>query len=144
MNTMDGKDKSPNAARSAEETFTLRGRTKIAEARALAAGFLAQAAKTHRIRVRPSTVETTLLVVSELATNARKFAYGVALLHLQVDDEMVRVTLWDQDPELPRTGDTDPERPGQHGLEIVTAVVQKVEIHQEALGKRVTGHIACA
>lgn len=144
MDGKDGKAESDKATGSAEETFTLRGRTKIAEARALAAGFLARAAKTHRIRVRPGTVETTLLVVSELATNARKYAYGVALLHLRVDNETVRVTLWDQDPKLPLPRDADPERAGQHGLEIVTAVVQKVEIHQEALGKRVTGHIACA
>jgi hypothetical protein len=38
----------------------------------------------------------------------------------------------------------DPQRVGQHGLEIVTALCQSFEMHREPVGKRVVAAIALA
>jgi anti-sigma regulatory factor (Ser/Thr protein kinase) len=86
----------------------------------------------------------TQLVVSELVTNARKYAPGPALLELRVAGARVEVTVWDSDPSLPVARAAEPGRVGQHGLEIVMAVAQSFEAHREPVGKRITAGIALA
>ncbi|MFF7335580.1 ATP-binding protein [Streptomyces sp. NPDC008150] len=127
-----------------EVTFTLRDNAAISEARHRAAGFLARLHETHGITVPSPAVEITLLVVSELVTNARKYAPGLVLLHLRVVDRTVQVTVWDTAPDMPQVSAADPRRIGRHGLEIVKALVQRFEIRPEGMGKRITGHIAMA
>src|SRR6478735_10179320 len=56
----------------------------IAQARHLAVSFLSTVRDTHDIPVTDSTVEIVQLIVSELVTNARKYAPGPALLELHV------------------------------------------------------------
>ncbi|MER7982866.1 ATP-binding protein [Streptomyces sp. NPDC095817] len=115
---------------------------RIAEARRLAADFLSTVRDTHGIPVATSSVEITQLIVSELVTNARKYAPGPALLHLRIIDQMLQVELWDSSPVLPATKAPNPERIGQHGLEIVTALAQKVTVEATTVGKRVTAAVA--
>jgi anti-sigma regulatory factor (Ser/Thr protein kinase) len=43
---------------------------------------------------------TTQLVVSELVTNACKYAPGPVLLDLHTDGDIVKVSVWDTDPTL--------------------------------------------
>ncbi|MET9892876.1 ATP-binding protein [Streptomyces sp. NPDC006465] len=76
----------------------------------------------HGIPVVTATVEIVQLIVSEPVTNARKYAPGPALLHLRVTSAVVRVELWDSNPAVPAAQALDPERVGQHGLEIVRAL----------------------
>ncbi|WP_405521516.1 ATP-binding protein [Streptomyces canus] len=66
------------------------------------------------------------LVVSELATNAYKYAPGPFLLELEVKDGAVGVTVWDIDPTLPTTCPANPGRGGRHGLEVVLAVCRSL------------------
>jgi hypothetical protein len=40
-------------------------------------------------------------VVSELVTNARKYAPGPVLMELRVSGAVVEVVVWDSDPVLP-------------------------------------------
>ncbi|WP_443052678.1 ATP-binding protein [Streptomyces sp. NBC_00299] len=40
------------------------------------------------------------LVVSELVTNARKYAPGPVPMHLRLDGDVVDVEVWDSDPVL--------------------------------------------
>ncbi|POX45107.1 ATP-binding protein [Streptomyces sp. Ru72] len=114
----------------------------IAEARHLAAEFLTRAEAVHGVPVSDRTVDLTQLVVSELVTNARKYAPGPVLLEVRIAEGAVEVEVWDSDPVLPVARAADPGRVGQHGLEIVMAVVQGFEARREPVGKRITARIA--
>ncbi|MEU7426407.1 ATP-binding protein [Streptomyces sp. NPDC040750] len=112
----------------------------IADARHLAAAFLARA-RTEHLAVSTRVVELTQLVVSELVTNACKYAPGPVLLRLRVLAAAVEVAVWDSHPLLPVPRAADPGRLGQHGLEIVMAVAQAVDVRREPVGKRITARI---
>ncbi|NEA46568.1 ATP-binding protein [Streptomyces sp. SID10815] len=116
--------------------------TCIAEARRLAAQFLTRVRAEHGLPVPDRAMDLTQLVVSELVTNARKYASGPILLDLAVDDDAVEIAVWDSDPVLPVARAADPGRVGQHGLEIVMAVVQGFEVRREPVGKRVIARVA--
>ncbi|MEU2062544.1 ATP-binding protein [Streptomyces sp. NPDC013455] len=116
----------------------------IGEARHRAAAFLARVQGEYGLPVSARAMDLTRLVVSELVTNARKYAPGPVLLELRIVGGLVEVAVWDSDPGLPVPQAADPGRVGQHGLEIVMAVVQDFEVHKEPVGKRVTARIALA
>lgn len=116
----------------------------IAEARRHAADFLARVQSEYGLPVSARAMDLTRLVVSELVTNARKYAPGPVLLELRLVGGLVEVVVWDGDPALPMARPADPGRVGQHGLEIVMAVVQGFEVQREPVGKRVTARIALA
>ncbi|MFF0745143.1 ATP-binding protein [Streptomyces sp. NPDC004111] len=135
----------------------------IGEARDFAADFLIRAEALHGVTVSPRTAGTVKLLVSELVTNAAKYAPGPCLLDLSVDREdeeqdgrdgpghtapegrpardSLRITVWDTDTSLPQPGAPDPERIGQHGLELVLALCSKYDIQRLAGGKRVEVHL---
>ncbi|ARX89242.1 regulator [Streptomyces alboflavus] len=52
--------------------------------------------------------------------------------------------MWDSEPALPAVLPADPDRVGQHGLEIVMAVCQSLHVRREPVGKRITTAIALA
>ncbi|MEU6095064.1 ATP-binding protein [Streptomyces sp. NPDC047079] len=114
----------------------------IADARHLTAAFLARVQADHGLPVSARAMDLSQLVVSELVTNARKYAPGPAVLELRVVGAVVEVTVWDSDPVLPVARAADPGRVGQHGLEIVMAVAQGFEVQREPVGKRVTARLA--
>nr|WP_189986739.1 ATP-binding protein [Streptomyces capoamus] len=116
----------------------------IARARHLAAGFLTRVQAEHGIPVSQRAMDLTQLVVSELVTNARKYAPGPVLLDLRISESVVEVVVWDSDPVLPVARAADAGRVGQHGLEIVMAVSQGFEAQREPVGKRITARIALA
>ncbi|MFG3250377.1 ATP-binding protein [Streptomyces sp. NPDC048187] len=114
----------------------------IARARHLAGTFLTRAQSEHGVLVSQRAMDLTQLVVSELVTNARKYAPGPALMDLRLDDGTVEVAVWDSDPVLPIARAADAGRVGQHGLEIVMAVAQGFEARREPVGKRITVRLA--
>ncbi|GAA5707291.1 hypothetical protein Save01_08154 [Streptomyces avermitilis] len=116
----------------------------IAEARHLAAGFLTRVRAEHGLPVSARAMDLTQLVVSELVTNARKYAPGPVLMELRIAGATVEVIVWDSDPVLPVARAADAGRVGQHGLEIVLAVAQSFEVQREPLGKRITARITLA
>ncbi|MFJ5304486.1 ATP-binding protein [Streptomyces sp. NPDC088350] len=118
--------------------------TCIAEARHLAVDFLGRAGTEHGVVVSARAMDLTRLVVSELVTNARKHAPGPLWMELRILDDAVEVTVRDtaRVPLLARR--LDPRRVGQHGLEIVMAVVQAFQVRLEPTGKTVTARIALA
>ncbi|KOV97309.1 MULTISPECIES: ATP-binding protein [unclassified Streptomyces] len=116
----------------------------IARARHIAAGFLTRVQAEHGIPVSQRVLDLTQLVVSELVTNARKYAPGPILLDLRIAGGTVEVVVWDSDPVLPVARAADAGRVGQHGLEIVMAVCQGFEAQREPVGKRITARLALA
>jgi anti-sigma regulatory factor (Ser/Thr protein kinase) len=114
----------------------------IAEARHRAVDFLTRVQAEHGLRVSAHATDLTQLVVSELVTNARKYAPGPVLMELRVIGAVVEVVVWDSDSVLPVARAADADRVGQHGLEIVMAVVQGFEAQREPVGKRITARIA--
>ncbi|MFJ9724915.1 ATP-binding protein [Streptomyces sp. NPDC101209] len=113
----------------------------IARARHLAADFLAHVQAERGVEVSARALDLTQLVVSELVTNACKYAPGPILLHLRVTGAVVEVVVWDSEPALPVARGADAGRVGQHGLEIVTALAQSVDARREPSGKRITARI---
>ncbi|MDQ0933231.1 ATP-binding protein [Streptomyces turgidiscabies] len=114
----------------------------ISDARHHAVAFLDRARAVHHLPVSERARDITQLVVSELVTNALKYAPGPVLMELRVNAHAVDVVVWDSDPLVPAARAADPGRIGQHGLEIVKAVTEDLLIEQEPVGKRVTARIA--
>ncbi len=81
-------------------------------------------------------------MVSELITNAVKYGADPIELTLSLTDDAVTVTVRDGDTTLPAPRPADPARVGQHGLEIVAALSQTVDVRREPSGKRISAQIA--
>ncbi|QJT06395.1 ATP-binding protein [Streptomyces asoensis] len=113
----------------------------IADARRHALAFLDQAAADYPLSVPAPTRDLTQLVVSELVTNACKYAPGPVLVELRINTYAVDVVVWDSDPTVPAARAADPGRIGQHGLEIVKAVAKDLVVEQQPVGKRITARI---
>ncbi|MFD7610691.1 ATP-binding protein [Streptomyces sp. NPDC059828] len=113
----------------------------IAEARDHVGDFLTRARAEQGLNVPPRTTELAQLVVSELVTNACKYAPGPVLMELEITTTEIEVVVWDSDPNVPAARTFDPDRIGQHGLEIVKAITHTLEIQRQAVGKRVAARI---
>lgn len=113
-----------------------------AHARHLAANFLAG----QVTRVSDRVVGIAQLVVSELVTNARKFAVGPVRLDLRMHHHAgeLEIAVWDSDPTVPTPQPSDPNRVGQHGLEIVKALTSSLHTLTGRDGKRITARIPLA
>ena len=120
------------------------GSGEIAEARDLARSFLVNLQAVHGLPVSSRAMGMVQLVVSELVTNARKYAPGPCLLTLEIEEGTVEVSVWDSSTVLPSVLAADPERIGQHGLEIVMAVCRSFAVHREPVGKRITAAVVLA
>ncbi|MFG3251736.1 ATP-binding protein [Streptomyces sp. NPDC048187] len=118
-------------------SVALQGAAGIAGARRAADAFLTRARTEHGVSVSQRAWDLTRLVVSELVTNAHKYAPGPALMDLRLHGGTVEVAVWDSGPELPIARAADAGRVGQHGLEIVMAVAQGFEARREPVGKRI-------
>jgi anti-sigma regulatory factor (Ser/Thr protein kinase) len=139
----DGEGSVMPGAQSIQDTVALDGDGScIAEARHRAVDFLARVQAEHGLPVSARAMDLTQLVVSELVTNALKYAAGPVLMELRIRGPVVEVVVWDSDPVLPVARAADAGRVGQHGLEIVMAVAQGFEVQREPVGKRITVRIA--
>jgi len=127
----------PLASRPILSALTFAGSEPVAAARDAARRFLTEVQAVHGIPVSDRAMGMVQLVVSELVTNARKYAPGPCLLDLEISDGAVQISVWDTDPTLPVAQSPDPGRVGQHGLEIVIGVCRSFEMRREPVGKRI-------
>ncbi|MFI6808070.1 ATP-binding protein [Streptomyces luteogriseus] len=139
-----GEGQEPLVDRRISVSAAFEGSEEIALARDLARCFLTEVQARHGLPVSQRAMGMVQLVVSEMVTNARKYAPGPCLLTLEVNEGTVEVTVWDSDTTLPAVGAMDPSRVGQHGLEIVMAVCKSFCVHREPVGKRITAAIELA
>src|SRR5689334_23124442 len=114
----------------------------IARARHFATDFLSRTTAALGRPIAARTAEMAPLVVSELVTNACKYAPGPIQMDLQITGRFLEITVWDSDPVLPMARAAEPGRIGQHGLEIVMIVAEGFEVQREKVGKRVTARLA--
>jgi anti-sigma regulatory factor (Ser/Thr protein kinase) len=114
----------------------------IAVARAMAADFLTRARDRHGLAVSPRAHADAQLVVSELVTNAVKYAGGPCVLNLEIRGPVLEITIWDTDATLPLARAAQPGRIGQHGLEIVFALCDGFEVLREPVGKQIKVRLA--
>ncbi|MGW3174488.1 ATP-binding protein [Streptomyces sp. NPDC001153] len=115
------------------------GPADIAAASHLARGFLARVQAEHGL-----SVSGRAMGMVQLITNACEHAPGPCLLDLEVHGGTIKITVWDSEPVPPVAQAADPGRVGQHGLEIVVAVCQEIEVHREPVGKRTVGSVMLA
>ncbi len=120
------------------------GSEQIAEARDMARSFLTEVQGVHGFPVSDRAMGMVQLVVSELVTNARKYAPGPCLLTLEIDGGAVLISVWDSRTTLPAVLAADPDRIGQHGLEIVMALCRSFAVQREPVGKRITAAVVLA
>ncbi|MGW2304822.1 ATP-binding protein [Streptomyces sp. NPDC001809] len=114
----------------------------IAAARRHVTAFLDRARTEHRLAVSQRTRDLAQLIVSELVTNAHKYAPGPVLMELRISAGWMDIVVWDSDPAIPAARAADPGRVGQHGMEIIKAVAENLFIEQESVGKRITARLA--
>jgi anti-sigma regulatory factor (Ser/Thr protein kinase) len=117
------------------------GAGTIAAARGVVSSFLTALPAQHGVTIPPDTLDSARLVVSELVTNACKHAPGPCFMDIETDGTRLQISVWDSDSSLPQASAPDPDRIGQHGLEIVLALCDSLEFHPETLGKRVTARL---
>ncbi|MEV5607343.1 ATP-binding protein [Streptomyces sp. NPDC052225] len=110
----------------------------------MAREFLVSLQAEYGLPVSPQAMGVVQLVVSELVTNASKYAPGPCLVDLELSGTAVEISVWDSGTTLPTVQAADPERIGQHGLEIVMAVCQSFSVHRAPVGKRITVSVALA
>jgi hypothetical protein len=122
------------------------GTESIAAARDFCAGFVRAATVGVHPRIPADQGGRLLgdlqLVVSELVTNACKYAPGPTALALEIRGPLLEITLWDTAAAPPTTGSTGPGVVGRHGLEIVHALCEDVAVRLEPVGKRITATLA--
>lgn len=116
------------------------GPGSIAEARGFATRFLVDR---HGFEAASEAVGAVRLIVSELVTNACKYAQGPCALDLERIPSGIEVTVWDSSTTLPLARAADPGRVGQHGLEIVLALCEGFTVEREPVGKRITVRVSC-
>ncbi|MEU1091029.1 ATP-binding protein [Streptomyces sp. NPDC005892] len=112
----------------------------IAEARSFAGAFLDRAV-VRGVAVVPMKRGDALLVVSELVTNAVRHAPGPCSLALDLDEGLLKIAVSDTSKRSPQAQAFEPRRIGQHGLEIVVALCDRVDSVSTARGKIVCAQI---
>ncbi|MFD9586209.1 ATP-binding protein [Streptomyces sp. NPDC059980] len=120
------------------------GGVTAAEARDAARVFLESLQAVHGLPVSGRAKGMVLLVVSELVTNARKYAPGPCTLTLEATGGVVVIGVADGSSVLPWVPATDPARVGQHGLELVMAVCQAFSVEREPAGKKISATVELA
>jgi anti-sigma regulatory factor (Ser/Thr protein kinase) len=89
-------------------------------------------------RTAPDLVDSVLLAVSELVTNAHVHARSTAQLILTWDDRCLHVTVHDASDRLPEQRRPSEDALGGRGLMLVDALADEVKAHRCPRGKDVT------
>jgi anti-sigma regulatory factor (Ser/Thr protein kinase) len=83
------------------------------------------------------------LVVSELVTNALRYAPGPGALLLELSADAARLTIAVRDgsSDQPLLREPDPRRAGGHGLHLVTRLCEQVRTVPSGEGKRIVAEL---
>ncbi|MEU9294142.1 ATP-binding protein [Streptomyces sp. NPDC048266] len=89
-------------------------------------------------RTAPDLVDSVVLAVSELVTNAHLHAHSAAQLILTWDEECLHVTVHDNSPRLPKPRHADDGALGGRGLLLLDALADDWQTRRCPRGKDVT------
>ncbi|GAA3399209.1 ATP-binding protein [Streptomyces roseoviridis] len=89
-------------------------------------------------RTAPDLLDSVVLTVSELVTNAHIHARSDAQLILTWDEECLHVTVHDDSPEVPAPREADEGATGGRGLLLIDALADAWQTHRCPRGKDVT------
>jgi anti-sigma regulatory factor (Ser/Thr protein kinase) len=78
----------------------------------------------RRHSIPPDTIDTAILLVSELATNALLHADSAIRLRVRVADDDVRIEVCDSSPDGPVLGSGGWERESGRGMELVSTLAK--------------------
>lgn len=85
--------------------------------------------------VAPATLRDSLLVVSELVTNAVVHAPGPCLLCVRYQDRALTIAVRDTSPSLPTPRDPDPAAAdGGFGWHLLTSLTSRIDVQPHADG----------
>lgn len=120
---------------------TIRPAATVADARGRARSFLGALQEPS---VAPDAVDTVILVVSELVTNALRHGGGTYTLHLTAHPDLIEVAVDDPSPRAPRMRTPDlTGATGGFGWHMVTHLARTTAvIHWPSGGKTVSAFLS--
>lgn len=89
-------------------------------------------------RTAPDLVDSVVLTVSEMVTNAHVHAHSAAQLILTWDEECLHVTVHDSSLELPEQRNADDKALGGRGMLLIDALADDWQARRCPRGKDVT------
>ena len=113
---------------------------RVGDARGFTGTFLDQAVA-KGVAVTDVQRADALLVVSELVTNTVRHAPGSCTLALDLHNGLLQIAVSDTSKRPPQARSFQPERVGQHGLELVLALCVSVGTDYTEHGKTVRAHL---
>jgi anti-sigma regulatory factor (Ser/Thr protein kinase) len=88
--------------------------------------------------VPAATTQDVLLAVSEMVTNAVRYAPGEGTLEISLDEQQVRISVTDTSRDVPQTREARFDGSGGFGLHLLHALAGHVETVRHAGGKTVS------
>jgi anti-sigma regulatory factor (Ser/Thr protein kinase) len=113
---------------------------QIGEARAYTGAFLDRVVEAGVVMAQVQR-EDALLVVSELVTNTVRHAPGPCTLALALHSGVLEIAVSDTSGRPPQAQSFQPERVGQHGLEVVLALCVTVGTDYTDTGKTIRARL---
>ncbi|MGI5450975.1 ATP-binding protein [Streptomyces sp. CA-243310] len=90
------------------------------------------------------TAADTLLVTSELVTNAIRHGGGLTAFHTEIADDTLLLSVADANPHTPQPRTGTPDRPGGYGWPLVKRLTQRVDIRTHLNGKTINAELRLA
>ncbi|MBZ9599724.1 MULTISPECIES: ATP-binding protein [Streptomyces] len=112
----------------------LQGRSAAAQARRAARGHLVMAAESDGEYLPPLALDTALLLISELVTNAVRHTGGGCLLEVRLASEGIDIEVTDTSDEEPEPRRPDRRGEGGWGWHLVNRLGTDVAIRHHAAG----------
>ncbi|MEU4358686.1 ATP-binding protein [Streptomyces virginiae] len=83
----------------------------------------------------------TLLVTSELVTNAIRHGSGITTFHSDITDGTLHVSVGDNNPRGPAARTVTPGEPGGYGWPLIQRLAQHIHITSHRQGKTITASL---
>ncbi|MEU9798986.1 ATP-binding protein [Streptomyces sp. NPDC051000] len=83
----------------------------------------------------------TLLVTSELVTNAIRHGGGITGFHTEITDDTLFLSVADANPRFPSSRTGSPDNPGGYGWPLVQRLTERVDVRSHLGGKTISAEL---